>query len=72
MTVVQELDLGGVDTAEFLLLEVDQPIKVGIDNQTALITVGESLLLGGASFTHLYLKNENTDNTAIVQVVVTD
>ena len=72
MTAVEELSLGGVGTGEFLLLQTDQPIKVGIDNQTVLLDVSKAIMLGGASFTHIYLQNESTTNTATVQAVVTD
>lgn len=72
MTVVEEYSLGGVGTAEFLLLETSQEISVGVDNQTVLVDVAKALMLSGASFTHLYLQNTNTTNTATVQIVVSD
>jgi len=72
MTVVEEYVMGGVDTAEFLLIEVSQSIKVGVENTTVLVDVGKALMLSGASFSHIYLQNTNTTNTAVVQIVVSD
>lgn len=72
MTAVQSLDLGGVSTGEFLLLETDNTIKVGIDNQTALLTVGKALMLSGSSFSNIYVQNESTSVEATVQAVVVD
>lgn len=72
MTVVEEYNMGGVGTAEFLLLEVSQQISVGIDNQTVLTDVSKAMMLSGASFTHIYFQNTNTTNTAVVQIVVAD
>jgi hypothetical protein len=72
MTVVTEYNMGGIDTAEFLLIEASQTIKVGVENQTVLIDVSKAMMLCGASFSHLYLQNENTTNTAVVQIVVVD
>jgi len=74
MTVMQEIDLGGVATGEYLLLETSQTIKVALNstNVNAKVPVGKSFMVSGGSFTHLYVQNENTTYTAIVQHVTTD
>jgi hypothetical protein len=74
MTVMEELDLGGIATGENFLLETDQPILVALNttNVNAKITVGGALMMSGGSFTHLYVQNESATNVATVQVVVTD
>ena len=72
MTVVEEYNMGGVATAEFMLLETSQAIKVGIENQTVLVDVSKAMMLSGASFSHIYLQNVNTTNTAAVQIVCVD
>jgi hypothetical protein len=72
MAAVQELDLGGVTTGEFLLVETDNSVKIGVDNQTVLTTVNKAFMLSGASFTHIYLQNVSTTNTATIQAVVAD
>lgn len=77
MTSPQEYNMGGVATAARLYVESDQQILVAIDTTTTKWTVGKDqeggvLLLRGTSFTHLYLQNENTTNTATIDVVVTD
>ena len=64
--------MGGIALAEFVLIETSQTVKVGIENQTVLIDVSKAMMLSGASFSHIYLQNENTTNTAIVQIVVVD
>lgn len=72
MTVVEEYVMGGVALAEFLLLETSQAIKVGVENQTVLVDVSKAVMLTGASFSHIYLQNTNTTNTAVVHIVVSD
>jgi hypothetical protein len=72
MTVVEEYNMGGVGTAEFLLVETSQAIKVGVENQTVLVDVSKAIMLSGASFSHIYFQNTNTTNTAVVQVIVAD
>jgi hypothetical protein len=71
---MEALDLGGISSGENLLLETDQPIKVALNSTStdAKIEVGGSLMVSGGSFTSVYLQNESTDETATVQVVVTD
>lgn len=72
MTAVEELNLGGVATGEFVMIETDNQVQVGVDNQTNLIPVGKFMMLGSTAVTHLYFQNTSTDNQATVQVVVTD
>lgn len=72
MTVVQEINLGGIDTGEKLLLVTDKEIQVGVDSQTALWTVGKSIMLDGGSFTHLYVQNTSTQVEATIEYVATD
>jgi len=72
MAAVSELDMGGVTTGEFLLVETDNSVKIGIDNQTVLTTFNKSFMVSGSSFTHIYLQNVSTTNTAIIQAVVVD
>ena len=72
MTAVSEVNLGGVATGEFLLVQTDQQIKLGVDNQTTLWTFSGAAMLAGSSFTHVYLKNESTTNTATVEIIVVD
>lgn len=72
MTAVQSLDLGGVSSAEWLMIETSQAIEVGVNSQTNLITVGSVLMLGGSGVTGLYFQNLNTNTQATVQVVATD
>ena len=71
MASPQEVNLGGVDTGVRLMLETDRTISVALDTSTKLWMVSEAVLYAG-SFTHLYLQNTNTTNTATVQYVVTD
>ncbi len=74
MASMQEIDMGGVATGAYVLLETDQTIKVAFNTTAAdaKIPVGESIMISGGSFTHLYVQNENTTFTATVQAVVVD
>ena len=74
MTVMQQLDLGGVATAEYVLVETDLAIKVAMNSTAAAaqIPVSKSLMVSGAAVTSLYFLNENTTYTANVQVVAVD
>lgn len=74
MTGLAAIDMGGVTTGEYVLLETDQSIKVAMNstNANAKITVGKSLMVSGGAVTSLYVQNENTTYTANVQVVVVD
>jgi hypothetical protein len=71
MVSPSEVNLGGVSTGVRMMLETDQSIKVALDDSAKLWTVSEAVLYAG-SFTHLYLQNTNTTNTATVQYIVTD
>lgn len=71
MASPEQVNLGGVATAEHLMLETSGEIKVGINSQTNLITVKKALLVI-SSFSTLYFQNENTTNTATVEYMVTD
>lgn len=74
MTVMQELNMNGVSTAEYVLVETDNTVKVAFNttNANAQVTVGKSYMITGANITHVYFLNESTTNTATVNVVVTD
>jgi hypothetical protein len=76
MTSPQEYEFTHITTAKHLMLVTDQPILVSMDTTTTQWNVGTSddegavLLVG--SFTHVYVKNESTTNTATVDLVVSD
>lgn len=72
MTVMQEIDLGGIATGEKLFLITDNTIKVAINSTSVPWSVGESIMLDGGSFTHLYVQNESTTNLAVIEYVITD
>lgn len=71
MATPQQVDLGGISSAEHLMIETSRVIKVGIDSQTNLIPVKTALLLV-STFSTLYFQNESTTNTATVEFIVTD
>lgn len=71
MAAPSEVNMGGVSTGVRLMLETDRSIKVALDTSTKLWTVTEAVLFTG-SFTHLYVQNTNTTNTATIQYTVTD
>ena len=70
-TAVVAVNLGGIATAQHLMLETDRVINVGINSQTFLISVEKALLVV-SSFSTLYFQNESTTNTATVEFMVTD
>src|SRR6056297_2740011 len=72
MTVAEAYSLGGVSSAEWLLVEVDQEVQLGVNSSSNLIPVGGVFMLGGSSVTSLYFQNLNTNTQATVQVVATD
>lgn len=74
MTVMQQLDLGGLSTATNLHIVTDQTVKVAVNstNANAQVSVGKSYMIAGCSVTALYFLNENTTYTANVQVIATD
>jgi len=71
--LVQEIDLGGVDTGYGLFVECDRSIFVGVDDSTNLISIGDngSMFLTG-SFTHVYVRNDSTTYQATATVLVFD
>lgn len=71
MATPEAVDLGGIATAEHLMLETERTILVGVNSQTNLITVKKALMVV-SSFSTLYLQNESTTNTATVEFMVTD
>ncbi|KPJ95869.1 MAG: hypothetical protein AMJ55_02970 [Gammaproteobacteria bacterium SG8_15] len=71
MAIPEEIDLEGVDTGTMMALLTDQQIKVSVDSNTYQWTVSEFVMLSG-SFTHVYVQNESTTNTATIEVVVVD
>ena len=74
MTTMQAVNLGGVSTGEYVLVETDNPIKVAVNstNTNAKIAVSGAFMVSGGSVTGLWLQNESTTNTATVQAVVVD
>lgn len=74
MTAMQALNLGGVATAEYVMIETDNTIKVAFNGTATArqVTVGKQLMVSGASITSIYMLNESTTNQATVEVVVTD
>ncbi len=70
-TTVDAVNLGGIATAQHLMLETDRVINVGIDSQTNLISVSKALMIV-SSFSALYFQNESITNTATVEFLVTD
>lgn len=72
MATMSQIDMGGVTTGSELLLVTDQPILVAINSSAAQWQVSKSVMLSGGSFTNIWVQNESTTNTAIVQLVVVD
>lgn len=76
MAAPQEINLAGVATGGHLMLETDREILVTLDVTTSKWQVGNGSALGAllfvGSFTHVYLQNENTTNTATVSYIITD
>jgi hypothetical protein len=76
MSTPQEFVFDHITTAKHFMLVTDQPILVSLDVTTTPWSVGVSddegavLLVG--SFTHVYVKNESTTNTATVDILVSD
>jgi len=76
MSSPQEFLFTHIPTAKHFMLVTDQPILVSVDTTLTQWSVGTSddegavMLIG--SFTHVYVKNESTTNTAIVDIIVTD
>ena len=66
-----EIDIEGVDTAQAWMLTTSQTILVAVDDNSFLWPVKEFIMVVGV-VTHLYVQNENTTNTATVEIVVTD
>jgi hypothetical protein len=72
MASPQQVDLSGVTSGEWLLVETDNEVQVGVNSDTALIPVGSVLLLGKSAVTSLYLQNTSTTIQPVVQVIVVD
>jgi len=77
MSAFEEYNMGAVTTAQHVMVEVDQEIRVALNAEATSFTVGSDesggvLMIGGTGITHLYFKNENTTYTATANVVVTD
>jgi hypothetical protein len=74
MTSMQTIDLGGVTTGEYMLLETDNPILVAVNGTATArkVTVGKAFMVSGSAITGLHVQNESTSVEATVNVVVTD
>jgi hypothetical protein len=68
-----EFDLGGLDTGFGLFLTTDRAVKVGVDATTNLIGIADNgtFLLTG-SYTHVYVRNDNTTYQATVEFLAFD
>lgn len=71
-TANQEITLGGVATAEYLMLATDEPITVSINGTSKHWPVNDVLAMSVASVTSLYVTNASTTNTATLNLVVVD
>ena len=74
---MQEFDMEGVTTGEYLMIEADRPILVSLGTTVlqwpvGIGTKGGAVMLSGSSFTHVFVENESTTNVATVQIAVTD
>ena len=71
MAASSALNMGGVATGQWMLLETDNTVLVSLSGTTTQWTVSKALFYVG-SFTSLYLQNESTTNQATVTVLITD
>jgi hypothetical protein len=73
MATSQEIDMTNITTGTKLMLQTTRAIKVAVDAVGAQwdVAANGAVLLTG-SFTHVYVKNESTTNTATIEAVVTD
>jgi hypothetical protein len=67
-----QIVLGGIEVAEFLLLESDVQVDVSAGNSTGLWVAGKLFLISGADFEQLHVRNQSTTVTAAVHYGVTD
>ncbi len=68
----QQITLGGVASATYLIVETDQPIKVAVNSSTHQWPVTDILALLNTAVTSLHVQNESTTNTARVVILAID
>lgn len=64
-------DIGASNPGEHLMVISDRPIKIAV-NSTSNEVTASLLAMSDTSVTALYFKNEDADNTATVEFLVTD
>ena len=67
-----QITLGGIEAAEFLILESDIQVDVSAGNTTGLWIAGKLFLISGADFEQLHVRNQSTSATAVVHYGVID
>ncbi len=71
--VVQEFNLAGVSTGYGLMVETDRTIKLGVDNNTNLISIADNgVFFMTGSFTHVYARNDSQTYQATVELIAFD
>ena len=68
----QTINMGGVETGEYLCVQASNPIKVAVGNATYFWPQSTFLILAGGSYQTLTFNNPSTTNTATVLVAVVD
>jgi hypothetical protein len=72
----QEVNMGGVGTGVYLEAQSSRPILISLDTTTRPWNIGRGVLGGVVavlgSFTHVYVQNNSSTNTAVVNVAVAD
>lgn len=67
------VNLGGIQRAEFMLVESDEPVQVGVGNASVnLYPASKVVALVGTDFEMLQIKNPSLTTEANILVVVTD
>lgn len=72
MSTFQQIDLGGLTSAERLLITVSNTVTVAINATAIAIPISECIMLDGAAVTALYVKNTSTTVEPAVEYVLTD
>lgn len=67
-----QVTLGGVNTAEYLIVETDNDINVSVNDTNRYWTVSKVVALALTEVSSLYLQNESTTNAAQVILAVAD
>ena len=72
----QEINLGGVTTGVYLEIKVDKPILVSLNTTTREWNLGKGtkggVLAMISEFTHVYVQNESSTNTVVVNAAIVD